>query len=107
MNALADDLDKAVKEASRVWGVSRDAILSKQRPERVCKARFAVYAWMRRQGYVYEQIGLVMDKDHGAVINGVRKFRNWIETMPSMRPDSFKFAQAMGVGDEALETWVP
>ncbi len=107
MSAIAEELQAAVKSASRVWRVSRDSILSDQRPKRVCKARFAVYAWMRRKGYVYEQIGLAMGKDHGAVMSGVRKFRNWIETVDSMKIDAREFALEMGVGEEELSTWVP
>ena len=68
-------LDQCLVDVEDVTGVTRREILTRKRGyESTCLARFFVYAMMREHDYGFslEQIGDVMGRHHGAVINGIR-----------------------------------
>ena len=72
-------LDQILIDVEDVTGVTKREILSTTRGyENVCLARFFVYAMMREHpyGFSFCQIGSAMGRDHGSVLNGIKRLND-------------------------------
>ena len=60
-----------------------DEILSRRRPEMLCRARHAVYLLTEDVAVSANRIGDLIQRDHGSVLMGRVAARNRLETEPS------------------------
>lgn len=65
----------SVAEASAQFGVSVDCIVSRCRDQQEAYARHAVATALRSLGISFAVIGSLIDRDHGTVMNSVKKCR--------------------------------
>ena len=78
-NIVEEYLLKCIEDVSEVTGVRSWEIMSKSRGfEYVCDARFLVYYCMRAHEAEpsYQQIGKLMRRHHGSVMNGIKAVNN-------------------------------
>ena len=64
--------NEAVAEASRLFGVSRDSILSRSRSKRATKARYHAMNTMWEAGFSYDECGRFFDRDRTLIIHAVK-----------------------------------
>lgn len=87
-NIIETYLHRCLSDVHDVTGVRPSEIMSKRRGyEYITHARFMVYAMMR--GHDLEppltQIGSLMGRDHGSVLNGIKKLRGHCEYNKKLR----------------------
>ena len=77
---------KIVTAVSQVTNVTRDEIRSRDRRDRYCRARHLVM-WLTRRltDLSCEAIGHDLDRDHGAVMHGVKVWTDRMSTSPADR----------------------
>lgn len=72
------NVDTLVKRIGEHFGFSLNELKGKRRTEAHISCRFAVYHVLRNLLKMpYSQIGVILNRDHGAVINGVQQFNDW------------------------------
>jgi len=79
LNAIEGYLAKCLDDVTEVTGVKDWEIMSKSRGfEYVANARFLVYSCMRAHDLEpsYQQIGRLMNRHHGSVMNGIKAVNN-------------------------------
>lgn len=65
-------LDDLINATADVFGVSREALLSKKRTDKLAHARFAGMLVMRRRGYSFPRIALEFSRDdHTTIIHAI------------------------------------
>tara|TARA_R100000808_G_scaffold7131_2_gene21063 strand:+ start:2479 stop:2793 length:315 start_codon:yes stop_codon:yes gene_type:complete len=64
-----------VQDVAEVFGVRPAQILARMRTASVADARFAVFTILYAQGRSLNEVGKIMGRDHGAVHNGLQKFK--------------------------------
>lgn len=74
-------VDQIISLGAAFFGVKREILLSRLRIEDTCLIRFSIMAACRDQGYTLSAIGSAFNRDHKAVLHGLRnlnpnKFRN-------------------------------
>ena len=69
-----DYLKMAVQAASRAFGVDSEDILGKSRVQPLVFARMTSY-WLLSvgKGYSYSKTGRMFDRDHAAIMNGIKR----------------------------------
>lgn len=78
-NIVEEYLTKCINDVSEVTGVRSWEIMAEKRGfEYVCDARFLVYSCMRAHETEpsFQQIGTLMRRHHGSVMNGIKKVNN-------------------------------
>ena len=79
LNAIESYLAKCLNDVTEVTGVKDWEIMAKSRGfEYVCDARFLVYLTMRAHDSEpsYQQIGSLMNRHHGSIMNGIKAVNN-------------------------------
>jgi len=72
------NVDTLVKRIGEHFGFTLADLKSKRRTDAHISCRFAVYHVLRKMLKMpYAQIGAILNRDHGAVINGVQQFNDW------------------------------
>ncbi len=84
----------AMSAAQSVWRVTREQILGRGRPMTEIVPRFAVCFFMRGHCMTFEDIGNLMNKDHGSVLNGVCRFTDMLDTDQRVQASWLKFRDA-------------
>jgi chromosomal replication initiation ATPase DnaA len=64
-----------LKAAMRHTGLSCAAILGKRRPVALCEARWACWVILRDHKMTFSEIGRLFNRDHRAVMHGVKMAR--------------------------------
>jgi hypothetical protein len=75
-------LNAALAAVFRATSVTTPEILSARREYRVAYARLMVYALLRERLMTQEAIGVLMDRDHAAVLHGVRRLQELARLHP-------------------------
>lgn len=72
------EVDTLVKRIGEHFGFTVEEIRSKKRTDAHVSCRYAVYHVLRNMlNMPYAQVGAILNRDHGAVMNGVKKFADW------------------------------
>ena len=72
------NVDTLVKRIGEHFGFTLSDLKGKRRTDAHVSCRFAVYHVLRKMLKMpYAQIGAILNRDHGAVMNGVQQFNNW------------------------------
>ncbi|MBK1884130.1 hypothetical protein JIN85_17045 [Luteolibacter pohnpeiensis] len=66
-------LDRLIDAASEFTGFSREDLLSTRRPDRLARTRWAIWSILRADDWTLREIGNAFNRDHGAVIHGLRR----------------------------------
>ena len=72
---LEADARDALTGVSRAFAVPAREILSKNKGWRTVQPRFCLYTIMRNMGYTLGEIGYVTQRTHGAIHNGIARFK--------------------------------
>ena len=73
------DFEAVIELVESVTGISRQKILGRTRPDDVCEARMLAYWLMREMDHTLGNIGGMLNRDHGSVLNGCRRIEAWAE----------------------------
>lgn len=72
------NVDTLVKRIGEHFGFTLADLKGKRRTDAHISCRFAVYHVLRKMLKMpYAQIGKILNRDHGAVMNGVQQFNDW------------------------------
>ncbi len=72
------NVDTLVKRIGEHFGFTLSDLKGKRRTDAHISCRFAVYHVLRKMLKMpYAQIGKILNRDHGAVMNGVQQFNDW------------------------------
>ena len=72
------NVDTLVKRIGEHFGFTLSDLKGKRRTDAHVSCRFAVYHVLRKMLKMpYAQIGAILNRDHGAVMNGVQQFNDW------------------------------
>ena len=92
-----DAIQEAVRAAADVWCIAEAQLYSRERSERLCKPRFVLYRYLNRNcGLSTMETGKLMNKDHGSVINGIRKLDAWEAKDSELRGKIAEFNRRVG-----------
>lgn len=90
-----------IQAVSKVVRIAPDVIISLSRTKGVPEARFMIMAKMKEQGWVLEEIGRKISRDHSTVMNGLRKH----EDLMFMNPEyarKFKSITVLELGTDLV-----
>ena len=74
-----------VTRAAAATGICQSRIHSEGRTIRIVRIRWAIFQVLRQRGWSLHEIGDVFGKDHGTVINGLKKSKALLESDPTYR----------------------
>lgn len=72
MNTIDTDLHQVLTDVEDITGIGSDTVLAATRQRDVVDARQLAYIALRSRHHSYERIGDAMNRDHGAVMAGVK-----------------------------------
>ena len=72
--------EEVVKDCARVCGLTVAQVMSKSRKAEFVEARWLAYAILYPMGYGLISIGRIFNRDHGTVLNGLKKMQDMKET---------------------------
>ena len=78
-NVIELHLEKCLSDVCEITGVQSHEIMSRQRGfNYICDARFLVYCTLKAHELdpPFSQIGRIMGRDHGAIMNGIKQIKN-------------------------------
>jgi chromosomal replication initiation ATPase DnaA len=74
---IRKDFDEIIGLVESVTGITREEILGRKRPDDIAQARMLTYWLMREMGHSLSSIGKMTNRDHGSVLNGCRRIKDW------------------------------
>lgn len=69
-----------IKRVETLTGVNRDEFLNRSRKEKAVNLRIAVSVALRKSGWVTEDVGEVLDRDHSTIIYLTECYNNFLFT---------------------------
>lgn len=75
---MTPEATAAMQAASTVTGIPHAAITGKRRHAHVVVARFLAWHIMRDGGATLPKIAVQFDRDHTSIMNGLRRFDEWM-----------------------------
>lgn len=92
-----DSIQEAISAICGIWDIKEAQLYTRERPERLCKPRFVLYRYLNRNcGLSTMETGKLMNKDHGSVINGIRKLDAWESEDAELRGKIAEFNRRVG-----------
>ena len=73
------DFETVMELVPAATGISREKILGPTRPDNVAHARMLAYWLMREMEHSLSNIGNLLNRDHGSVLNGCRRIKGWAD----------------------------
>ena len=95
------DFEAVIELVVSATGVSRQKILGPTRPDDVCNARMLAYWLMREMNHSLSNIGNLLNRDHGSVLNGCRRINGWAEVDDRFRMKLERMRQRVEKGQVA------
>jgi chromosomal replication initiation ATPase DnaA len=84
--ATPERLESIARLVAHSCGISFEQIRSKQRPEYISRPRQLAFHLQRElTGAAFQEIGKWWNKDHGTVMQGIKRIKGLMETTPSLR----------------------
>ena len=77
---LEADAREALEGVSRAFAVSAGAVIGRGKHWRPLQARFCLYVILRNMGYSLKEIASATGRTHGAVHNGMQRFRERVRS---------------------------
>ena len=72
--------EEVIEDCARVCGLTVKQVMSKSRKTEFVEARWLAYRILYPMGYSLISIGRIFNRDHGTVLNGLRKMQDMIDT---------------------------
>ena len=72
--------EEVMKDCARVCGITVAQMVSKSRKTEFVEARWLAYRILYPMGFSLISIGRIFNRDHGTVLNGLKKMQDMIDT---------------------------
>lgn len=80
-----------IEAATAFWGLPSDSIVGTCKRQDICWPRFVCCYLLRNKGMSLKAIGRVLNRDHGAVSNGIKQFELLTELYPAYKLQAKEF----------------